>query len=143
MQISEEQFYLKRRARHVIEESMRVKEFRSICDQFANGQLSEDLCLSKLGKLLDDSHHSCSYFYDCTCEELDFIQQMFKKFGAIGSRLTGLGWGGPVVALIDAERAESFKESIEQYIAGSAFRSYKPFFVSPGQGLQIFSLPHN
>ncbi|KRZ92663.1 N-acetylgalactosamine kinase [Trichinella sp. T8] len=140
---TKEQFYLKKRARHVIEESMRVKEFRSICDQFANGQLSEDLCLSKLGKLLDDSHHSCSYFYDCTCEELDFIQQMFKKFGAIGSRLTGLGWGGPVVALIDAERAESFKESIEQYIAGSAFRSYKPFFVSPGQGLQIFSLPHN
>ncbi|KRZ56086.1 N-acetylgalactosamine kinase [Trichinella nativa] len=161
---TKEQFYLKRRARHVIEESMRVKEFRSICDQFANGQLSEDLCLSKLGKLLDDSHHSCSYFYDCTCEELDFIQQMFKLaansfsilfYAAIfhcflqcnliisRSRLTGLGWGGPVVALIDAERAESFKESIEKYIAGSAFRSYKPFFVSPGQGLQIFSLPHN
>ncbi|KRX83485.1 N-acetylgalactosamine kinase [Trichinella sp. T6] len=75
---TKEQFYLKKRARHVIEESMRVKEFRSICDQFANGQLSEDLCLSKLGKLMDDSHHSCSYFYDCSCEELDFIQQMFK-----------------------------------------------------------------
>ncbi|KAL1242323.1 N-acetylgalactosamine kinase [Trichinella spiralis] len=138
-----EQFYLKRRARHVIEESMRVKEFRSICDQFANGQLSEDLCLSKLGKLMDDSHHSCSYFYDCSCEELDFIQQMFKKFGAIGSRLTGAGWGGAVIALIDADRAEGFQESVERYIEGSAFRSYKPFFVSPGQGLQIFSLPHS
>ncbi|KRX44370.1 N-acetylgalactosamine kinase, partial [Trichinella murrelli] len=33
---TKEQFYLKKRARHVIEESMRVKEFRSICDQFAN-----------------------------------------------------------------------------------------------------------
>ncbi|KRZ07489.1 N-acetylgalactosamine kinase [Trichinella zimbabwensis] len=138
-----EQFCLKMRARHVIEESMRVKQFRSICDQFANGQLAEDLCLNQLGKLMDDSHHSCSYFFDCSCKELDFIQQMFKVHGAIGSRLTGAGWGGAVIALIDADRAETFQESVVRYIEGSVFRNNKPFFVSPGECLQIFTLPHN
>ncbi|KRY68979.1 N-acetylgalactosamine kinase, partial [Trichinella pseudospiralis] len=138
---AKEQFFLKKRAKHVIEESMRVKQFRWFCDQYATGQMPEDVCLSQMGKLMDDSHQSCSHLFECSCMELDFIQQMFKVHGALGSRLTGAGWGGAVIALIDADRAETFRESVVRYIEGSVFRRHKPFFISPGQGLQIFTLP--
>jgi len=82
------------RARHVLTEAERVSRFREICN------LHDDKALVELGRLMDESHASCSGDYDCSCPELDDLVSICRKAGALGARLTGAGWGGCAVALV-------------------------------------------
>lgn len=102
-----EQFKLYDRATHVYGEASRVLEFKAICDM-----PSEDAC-QRLGQLMNESHTSCSKLYECSCEELDKLVEICLKSGALGSRLTGAGWGGCAVSLVPQEIVESFLEKVK------------------------------
>lgn len=49
------------------------------------------------------SHESLRDKYDCSCAELDELMVHSKRLGALGSRLTGAGWGGASVHLVRSE----------------------------------------
>jgi N-acetylgalactosamine kinase len=61
-------FKLKQRCLHVLEETKRVISFRKECNSISKDSF-------KLGALLNESHRSLRDLYECSCKELDEIQQ--------------------------------------------------------------------
>jgi len=83
---------LRARALHVIGETARTR--------FA-AQLLQQGKLREFGKLLYESHESCRRLYECSAPELDTVVAAAKRAGALGARLTGAGWGGAAVVLMN------------------------------------------
>src|SRR5205807_10437524 len=86
---------LRSRAVHVVSETARTR--------FA-AQLLQQGKLKQFGKLLYESHESCRRLYECSSPELDTVVAAAKRAGALGARLTGAGWGGAVLVLVERKR---------------------------------------
>ncbi|KAK9816763.1 hypothetical protein WJX72_004871 [[Myrmecia] bisecta] len=109
-------FKLRNRARHVYAEAARVLQFRDVCN---SSQIGAEDKLGKLGALMDESQASCRDLYECSCEELDTLVGVSKAAGALGSRLTGAGWGGCTVSLVrEAAAAEFINQVKSEYFSG-------------------------
>jgi galactokinase len=87
------------RAVHVFSEASRVLRFRNICSSSDSPALKH----VTLGGLMRKSHESLREKYDCSCAELEELMVHCKRLGALGSRLTGAGWGGASVHLVRTE----------------------------------------
>ena len=86
---------LRSRAVHVVQETART---RLAAELLARGHLK------RFGELLYESHESCRRLYECSAPELDLVVAAAKRAGALGARLTGAGWGGAVLVLVDRRR---------------------------------------
>src|SRR6185369_8452152 len=84
--------HLVRRVTHVSTESARVR-------QAVEALRKNDL--RAVGKMMTESHASLRDDYEASCEEADVLVEAAAKLGAWGARLTGAGWGGTVVMLLD------------------------------------------
>ena len=95
---------VKRRCRHVVKENQRVLD--SI-----EALASNDI--ATFGKLMNASHHSLRDDYEVSCVELDtMVEAAWKTPGVIGARMTGAGFGGCAVALVEAGRAETLGRQV-------------------------------
>jgi galactokinase len=83
---------LRARAVHVVSETARA---RFAAQLLAQGKLRQ------FGQLLYESHESCRRLYACSSPELDTIVAAAKRAGALGARLTGAGWGGSAIVLLE------------------------------------------
>ena len=84
--------------RHVVTENARVLDAARALDV---GDLT------RLGRLLDESHASLRDDFRVSTPELDVLVEELVAAGAAGARLTGAGFGGCVVAACAASRASS------------------------------------
>ena len=64
---------------------------------------------------MTESHFSDKVLYECSSEQLDELTTMARRAGALGSKLTGAGWGGCCVSLVRKEEVETFLEKMEEY----------------------------
>ena len=66
-------------------------EFRDVCVQAANPSATGPTVdtLHELGRLMNESHKSCSELCESSCHELDVLVKLAKEAGAYGSRVTG------------------------------------------------------
>ena len=94
---------LDRRARHVITENARVL---AAVDALRAGALDE------LGRLFEASHESLRDDFEVSTPEIDALVATLRGMpGVYGSRLTGGGFGGSVVALVEPGRAAAVGEA--------------------------------
>jgi galactokinase len=67
------------------------------------------------GQLMVQSHNSLRDDYEVSIEELDFLQvEAMKVKGVYGSRMTGGGFGGCIVALTQPRAVEALTQHLEQ-----------------------------
>ena len=62
--------------------------------------------------LMNDSHQSLRNDYEVSSDRLDRLVAVAREAGALGARLTGAGFGGCVVILVEADRAETILETV-------------------------------
>ena len=86
---------LRSRAVHVVGETARTR---------FGAQLLARRRLKQFGQLLYESHESCRRLYECSAPELDLVVAAAKRAGALGARLSGAGWGGTALVLVDRKR---------------------------------------
>jgi len=94
-----------KRCRHIITENARVREAKKAM-LAGNAEL--------LGGLMLKAHASERDDFECSCEEVDFLVDAASKLdGCFGARLTGGGFGGCTVNLVDRAKADSFVAALK------------------------------
>jgi galactokinase len=89
-----------RRCRHIITENLRTV---AAADALAAGNMK------KLGDLMAAAHASYRDDFEASCDEADaMVEAAHQLPGLIGARLTGGGFGGCTVNLVNADLAETF-----------------------------------
>ncbi len=95
-----------RRCRHVVSENQRVLDA-------ANALKSGDL--HGFGRLMYQSHESLRNDYEVSCDELNLLVEIASGIeGVYGARMTGGGFGGCTVNLIDAEAVSRFESQVSK-----------------------------
>jgi len=114
-----------RRVRHVVTENARVARTAEVVA--ADGPRA-------IGDLLVASHASMRDDFEISVAELDLAVETALAQGAIGARMTGGGFGGAAIALVDRGRADLVGEAIEAAFASSGFTAPIVFTVNPSDG---------
>jgi galactokinase len=89
------------RVRHVETENARVREVVAILHEPGQPRLAE------LGRLFAEGHASLRDDLEVTIPELDTLVELAYDAGAVAARMTGGGFGGSIVALVEQERADA------------------------------------
>jgi galactokinase len=110
------------RCRHVITENDRAQE--AIRALYARN-------LTAFGRLMRESHRSLRDDYEVSCKELDFMVEIASaQPGVIGARMTGGGFGGCTINLVESSAVEVFKNNVAaRYLAQTGLKP--EIYVSP------------
>ncbi|WP_106496499.1 galactokinase [Lentibacillus sp. Marseille-P4043] len=94
----------RKRARHAVTENVRtVVALKKL-------QAGD---LGAFGKLMNESHQSLKYDYDVTGVELDtIVEAAWDVEGVLGARMTGAGFGGCAIAIVEKDKIENVKQHV-------------------------------
>jgi galactokinase len=93
-----------RRCRHVVTENDRVLKTRRALQR-------NDL--DEFGHLMNESHRSLQQDFEVSCHELDLMVELARELpGVYGARMTGGGFGGCTVSLVETDECKTFQEVI-------------------------------
>lgn len=122
---------LARRTRHVTTETERVRTAVGLLNAGAP---------EKLGPVLLASHASLRDDYEVSCPELDTAVEAAMEAGALGARMTGGGFGGSALALIQEADRPVITEAIRIAFARHGFTAPEMFTAVPSQSAERISL---
>jgi galactokinase len=101
-----------RRARHVLTENRRV------LDVVAALSASN---FAEAGRIFTASHESMRDDFQITTGHIDLIADAVVRAGALGARMTGGGFGGCVIALVPADRADAVGAEVRRIVSEAGF----------------------
>ncbi|PPA59630.1 galactokinase [Micromonospora chalcea] len=116
----------RRRVRHVVTENQRVLDTVAL---LRAGRVRDT------GPLLTASHASMRDDFEITVPEIDTAVEAALSAGAYGARMTGGGFGGCVLALIDAEAADPGAAAVTEAYAKRGFTAPGTLTVLPADGV--------
>ena len=111
------------RVRHVVTENDRVTQFAKLVDA---GRIRE------VGPLMDASHDSLRDDYEVTCPELDTAVDAARAAGVLGARMTGGGFGGCAIALVDRDVRNDAARQVVKAFRDAGFTHPDLYVVTPG-----------
>ena len=118
-----------RRARHVVTEDQRV------LDAIAAMRLGDAV---QLGLLFDASHVSMRDDFEITNDALNTMVTVARRqAGCYGARMTGGGFGGCAIALVDSGHAENFAGRVAQEYRAETNLVPSVYVCKPSQGAEI------
>lgn len=119
-----------KRARHVVTENRRVLD---AVEALKRTDFVE------FGRLMYESHASLRDDFDVSVPQLDAFVECARAAGALGARLTGAGFGGCAIAIVEAGTRDALEDRVEVAFADAGY--VKPVFYTfhPAEGAQIVS----
>jgi len=97
---------IEKRARHVVEEIQRTREARVYLEN------SDSV---SFGKCMFASHTSLRDLYEVSCAELDILVTIAQTLpGCLGARMTGAGFGGCTVNLVETHKKDEFAALLKE-----------------------------
>jgi len=118
---------LKMRARHVITENRRVLD---AVECLQNNNLAE------FGRLMNASHESLRADYEVSSRELDLMVEIVRaQPGVLGARMTGGGFGGCTVNLLESDVSESLIANVRAEYKKATGISSEIYICNAAQGI--------
>jgi galactokinase len=115
-----------RRCRHVVTENVRVLK---AAEALERGDLKE------FGGLMGESHRSMRDDFEISCAELDLLVELAgKQKGVYGARMTGGGFGGCTINLVEAGQVAAFPRAVSHGYREATGRTAKIYVSEAAAG---------
>ncbi|WP_217182025.1 galactokinase [Streptomyces sp. AC495_CC817] len=121
---------VRRLVRHVVTEDQRVERVVSLLE---SGETRA------IGPVLVEGHASLRDDFKISCPELDLVVDTALAAGALGARMTGGGFGGSAIVLVDATDADAVTKAVEEAFAHAGFTAPRVFVAVPSAGARRIS----
>jgi galactokinase len=120
-----------KRALHIITENARVLD---------SAQALRGGDIERFGKRMAESHRSLRDFYEVSCRELDLMVDLaYQQKGVYGARMTGGGFGGATINLVDARYAGEFKEKLARSYQKETGLMPQIYICKPAEGAGLLA----
>lgn len=121
----------RKRAKHAVYENQRaVKAVQAL----------KDNNIEEFGKLMNASHVSLRDDYEVSCEEIDVLVDLaWETPGVIGSRITGGGFGGCTVSIVENDAVDGFIDSIGKKYKEKVGHEAEFYVVEIGDGAHVLA----
>ena len=116
---------MRRRVRHVVTENARVE---AAADLLRAGRIAD------LAPLLDASHRSMRDDFEITVPTVDLAVESARSAGALGARMTGGGFGGCIVALVEADAGDRVGTAVAAAFGAAGHGRPQWFLARPSPG---------
>ncbi|MFC8266671.1 galactokinase [Streptomyces cinereoruber] len=116
---------VRRYVRHVVSDNARVERAIALLD--AGDPRA-------VGPVLTEGHASLQDDLRVSCPELDLVVEAANAAGALGARMTGGGFGGSAVVLVETDRAEKVAAAVEKAFAAAGHAAPGVFPAVPSAG---------
>ncbi|MCZ9346066.1 galactokinase, partial [Streptomyces sp. TRM76130] len=116
---------VRRLVRHVVTEDARVERVVSLLE--AGDPRA-------VGPVLVEGHASLRDDFRISCPELDLVVDTALRAGALGARMTGGGFGGSAIVLVEAADVEAVGTAVEAAFARAGFTAPRTFEAVPAAG---------
>ena len=121
----------RKRARHAVIENQRT--IRAV-------QVLKDGDLAAFGTLMNESHASLRDDYEVSCPELDLLAETAQRLpGVYGSRMTGGGFGGCTVSIVEPDAEDVFRRTLSEIYRKTFGYDCTFYTVSAGGGARELS----
>ncbi len=120
------------RAEHVIGENARVLAAREALENFD---------VSAFGRLMSESHYSSRDLFESSCPQIDFlVEQITECNGTYGARLSGGGFGGAAVAVVNPQAVKSIEQKVKREYKEKFSIDCEVYVARPWQGIEIIEV---